>query len=210
MKYKAYIFDLDGVICHTDKYHYIAWKNLADRLVLPFDEEKNNLLRGVSRMESLDILLDSTKDNYSQSEKVELASEKNETYVKLLDNMSKKDLSPEVKETLLKLKDMNVKIGIGSSSKNAKFILSKLDIIDWFDTIVDGNDIKNSKPDPEVYLLAANKLGESPENCLVIEDAVAGVTSGINGGFDVAGIFDATKDLRIQIKLSKFSDILKN
>ncbi len=209
MKYDAYIFDLDGVICHTDKYHYLAWKKLADRLGIAFDEERNNLLRGVSRMESLDLVLNTKKDMYTREEKHELASEKNSTYVQLLENMTKEDLSSEVKDTLLTLKDSGKKIAIGSSSKNARLILNKLGIFDWFDVIVDGNDIKMSKPDPEVFLLACERLGVDVKKCLVIEDAISGVDSGIAGGFDVAGIGDAKKDNRISITVSSFSDILQ-
>ncbi len=208
MSYDVYIFDLDGVICHTDNYHYIAWKELANKLNIDFDENKNNLLRGVSRMESLNILLGARKDEFTEDEKVKLAAEKNDTYVKLLDKMSNKDLSNDVLNTLKTLQRRNKKIAIGSSSKNAKIILNKLGIIDMFDAIVDGNDIKNSKPDPEVFLLASEKLGYEPSKCLVIEDALSGVEAGINGGFDVAGIGDATKHSKLKIVLQTISDLL--
>ncbi len=209
MKYNGYIFDLDGVICHTDKYHYEAWKKLADKLGIDFNEERNNLLRGVSRMESLELVLNHKSNMYTEAEKLNFANEKNETYVKLLENMTPEDLSLEVKETLLCLKENGKKIAIGSSSKNARFILNKLNILNWFDTIVDGNDIKMSKPDPEVFLLASKRLGIDVKKCLVIEDAISGVDSGIAGGFDVAGIGDAKNDKRIAFAISKFSDILQ-
>ncbi len=207
MKYDAYIFDLDGVICHTDKYHYQAWKKLADRLGIDFNEERNNLLRGVSRMESLELVLNEKSLMYSDREKLQLAKEKNETYVALLDNMSKEDLSREVRNTLIELKEKGKKIAIGSSSKNARLILEKLEIADWFDVIVDGTDIKKSKPDPEVFLLASERLGVEVSKCLVIEDALSGVEAGIAGKFDVAGVGDAKNDKRIVLNICNFSDI---
>lgn len=210
MKYKGIIFDLDGVICTTDKYHYKAWKLLADKLDIDFDEEKNNLLRGVSRMESLNIILGNEAINYSDEEKVVLASEKNENYRNYLSNMTKNDLSADVKETLLTLKEKGYKLAIGSSSKNARYILERLEITYIFDEVVDGMDITNSKPDPEVFLLAQKKLNLTIDECIVVEDAIAGVEAGVNGGFHVFGIGDATTSDKVVVKLEKFSDILKN
>ncbi len=210
MKYKGIIFDLDGVICTTDKYHYKAWKLLADKLDIDFDEEKNNLLRGVSRMESLNIILGNESINYSDEEKALLASEKNENYRDYLSNMTKNDLSADVKETLLTLKEKGYKLAIGSSSKNARYILERLEITYIFDEVVDGMDITNSKPDPEVFLLAQKKLNLTIDECIVVEDAIAGVEAGVNGGFHVFGIGDATTTDKVVVKLEKFSDILKN
>lgn len=189
-QYKGIIFDLDGVICHTDRYHYEAWKMLADRLEIPFDEKINNRLRGVSRNESLDIVLEKSSKVYTKEEKLAMAEEKNDCYRKLLAQMTPADLSPAVKEMLDALKQRK-KLAIGSSSKNTKFILERIGLDDYFDVIADGNDITHSKPDPEVFLLAAERLGLSPEECLVVEDAKAGIDAAFAGGFDSAAVGDA-------------------
>lgn len=209
MTYKAIIFDLDGVICHTDKYHYLAWKALADRLGIYFDEEINNRLRGVSRMESLEIILERYVGELSDEEKESYASEKNQLYVKLLEEMSEKDLSLETKETLDELKARGLKLAIGSSSKNAGFILQRLGLEDYFEAISDGNNIVNSKPDPEVFLKACAYLGCKPEECLVVEDAEAGLIAGQRAGMDQAAIGDAVRAEIATYNLDTFSDLLK-
>lgn len=209
MTYKAIIFDLDGVICHTDKYHYLAWKTLADRLGIYFDEEINNRLRGVSRMESLEIILERYVGELSDEEKESYASEKNQLYVKLLEEMSEKDLSLETKETLDELKARGLKLAIGSSSKNAGFILQRLGLEDYFEAISDGNNIVNSKPDPEVFLKACAYLGCKPEECLVVEDAEAGLIAGQRAGMDQAAIGDAVRAEIATYNLDTFSDLLK-
>lgn len=208
MDYKAIIFDLDGVICSTDKYHYIAWKQLADSLEIYFDEVINNRLRGVSRMESLEIILERYDGNLSQEEKVKLAEQKNEIYKELLKQMSEKDLTPEVKETLDALREMGKKLAIGSSSKNAKFILGQLGLGDYFDAISDGTNISKSKPDPEVFWKASDFLGISPEECLVVEDAAAGILAAHRGGFHSAGIGEAAESEFVTYPLKTFSDLL--
>ena len=189
---KAVIFDLDGVICFTDKYHYQAWKALADRLGIYFDERINNRLRGVSRMESLDIVLERADRAYSQEEKEAFAAEKNGIYVQLLQKMSPADLPRDVKDTLDALRRAGCKLAIGSSSKNAKLILSRIGLGDFFDAVSDGTNISRSKPDPEVFLKAAEMLGEKPADCLVVEDAVSGAQAGHAGGFTVACVGDAS------------------
>ena len=156
MKYKAVIFDLDGVICHTDMYHYQAWKQIADELGIYFDEEINNRLRGVSRMESFEIILERYEGTMSLEDKVVYTTRKNEAYKELLKNMSPADLSPEVKETLDGLRAKGLKLAIGSSSKNAGFILERLGLDGYFDAVSDGNNITRSKPDPDVFLQAAH------------------------------------------------------
>lgn len=171
MKYQAVIFDLDGVICHTDKYHYQAWKEIADELGIEFNEMINNRLRGVSRMESFEIILEKYNGEMSKEEKIHYTTKKNEVYKKLLKNMSEKDLTAEVKSTLEGLREYGLKLAIGSSSKNAGFILERLGLGNFFDAVSDGNNITNSKPDPEVFLKAAEFVGEKPEDCLVVEDA---------------------------------------
>lgn len=190
-KYKGIIFDLDGVICYTDKYHYQAWKKLADSLGIYFDEEINNRLRGVSRMESLEIILERSDKEYTSGEKQQLADRKNEEYVRLLAEMSPKDLSEEVKDTLDVLHSRRYLLAIGSSSKNAKNILKRLGLGNYFDAVSDGTNITKSKPDPEVFLKAAEYLHADPAECLVVEDAKAGIDAATAGGFDSAGLGEA-------------------
>ncbi|MCI6019331.1 MAG: beta-phosphoglucomutase [Clostridiales bacterium] len=209
MKYKAIIFDLDGVICHTDKYHYQAWKAVADKLGIYFDEVINNRLRGVSRMESFEIILERYDKPMSQEEKEVYTTEKNEIYKELLNNMSPADLSDEVKETLDGLRAAGAKLAIGSSSKNAKFILERLGLGDYFDAISDGNNITNSKPDPEVFVKASQFVGEDAKDCLVVEDAKAGLLAAIGGGMDCAAIGDAVASGLATYNLTTFSDLLK-
>ena len=208
MNYKGIIFDLDGVICHTDKYHYQAWKKLADRLGIYFDETINNRLRGVSRMESLNIILERADKTYTEQEKEAFATEKNEVYKELLKQMTPEELSPEVKDTLEELRNRGILLSIGSSSKNAGFILNRLGLGDFFDAVSDGNNISHSKPDPEVFLKAAEFLKLPASECLVVEDAESGLLAAKNGGMDSAAIGDAVKSDLPQYKLETFSDLL--
>ncbi|MBD5489344.1 MAG: beta-phosphoglucomutase [Lachnospiraceae bacterium] len=208
MKYKAVIFDLDGVICFTDKYHYLAWKKMADGMGIYFDETINNRLRGVSRMESLEIILERCDKELTQEEKQVLAEEKNKTYVELLGQMTEKDLSSEVKETLDSLRKSGLKLAIGSSSKNAKFILERLGLKDYFDAVSDGTNISKSKPDPEVFIKAAEFLHMAPADCLVVEDAKAGVEAAKAGGFDSAGLGEAAESEAVTHAMNSFSDLI--
>ena len=209
MKYQGIIFDLDGVICSTDHYHYLAWKQLADRLGIPFDETINNRLRGVSRMASLEIILEKSDRVFSEEEKMAAAEEKNNTYRQLLSQMSPADLAPEVKETLDALRAKGLLLGIGSSSKNTKFILAQIGLGDYFDKISDGTNITRSKPDPEEFVKAAEYLGLAPETCLVVEDAEAGVQAATAAGMDSAAIGDAAKGDLATYRLTTFRDLLK-
>ncbi len=209
MKYKAVIFDLDGVICHTDMYHYQAWKQIADELGIYFDEEINNRLRGVSRMESFEIILERYEGTMSLEDKVVYTTRKNEAYKELLKNMSPADLSPEVKETLDGLRAKGLKLAIGSSSKNAGFILERLGLDGYFDAVSDGNNITRSKPDPEVFVKAAQLVGEASIDCLVVEDAKAGLEAAIGGGMDCAAMGDAVASGLATYDLTEFSDLLK-
>lgn len=209
MKYSAIIFDLDGVICHTDQYHYEAWKAIANKLNIPFNENINNRLRGVSRMESFNIILEKYDDVMAEEDKVKYAEEKNNIYKKLLENMSETDLSIEVKKTLVELRNRGIKLAIGSSSKNAKFILNQIGLGNFFDAISDGNNIINSKPDPEVFLKAAEYLHVPAEKCLVVEDAVAGLEAAIAGGMDSCAIGDAVSSCKADYNLVKFDDLIK-
>ena len=205
---KAVIFDLDGVICFTDKYHYIAWKKLADKNGIYFDEEINNRLRGVSRMDSLEIILEKADREYTVAEKEAMAAEKNATYVELLKEMSPADLSDEVKNTLDELRARGFKLAIGSSSKNTKMILNQLGLGDFFDAVSDGTNITKSKPDPEVFLKAAEFVGENPADCLVVEDAKAGIEAATTGGFKSAGLGEVTEHPSVTYKLGSFKDLL--
>lgn len=209
MKYTAVIFDLDGVICHTDHYHYLAWKALADRLGIFFDETINNRLRGVSRMESLEIILERSEKEYTQDEKAAFAEEKNNIYKELLKNMSTADLSGEVKTTLDTLRERGVLLAIGSSSKNTRFILGQLGLGDYFDAISDGNNIVNSKPDPEVFIKASEYVGVPAEKCLVVEDALAGVQAAKAGKMDCAAIGDAATLNVATYNMKTFGDLLE-
>lgn len=209
MKYKAVIFDLDGVICHTDMYHYQAWKQIADELGIYFDEEINNRLRGVSRMESFEIILERYEGTMSLEDKVVYTTRKNEAYKELLKNMSPADLSPEVKEPLDGLRAKGLKLAIGSSSKNAGVILERLGLDGYFDAVSDGNNITRSKPDPEVFVKAAQLVGEASGDCLVVEDAKAGLEAAIGGGMDCAAMGDAVASGLATYDLTEFSDLLQ-
>lgn len=209
MEIKAIIFDLDGVICHTDEYHYQAWKAMADSMGIPFDRQVNNRLRGVSRMASLDIILEQCKDELSQAEKEALAEQKNELYKKSLKKMSPADLSEEVKTTLDALRERGYRLAIGSSSKNARFILQQLGLGSFFDAVSDGNNITHSKPDPEVFVKAAQMLCIPAQDCLVVEDAVSGAIAGKRGGMKVACVGDASTEMAGDYNLSSFAQLLE-
>ena len=206
---KAIIFDLDGVICHTDEYHYLAWKAMADGLGVYFDREINNRLRGVSRMASLEIVLENYKGQLSPAEKEALATQKNELYKESLKNMSPADLSEEVKTTLDTLRSRGYKLAIGSSSKNAPFILQQLGLGSYFDAISDGNNITHSKPDPEVFVKAAQMLCVPCEECLVVEDAVSGAEAGHAGGMQVACVGDASQAGAGDFNMKSFAQLLE-
>lgn len=209
MKYRGIIFDLDGVICFTDTYHYQAWKKLAGKMGIYFDETINNRLRGISRMESLEIILEQSGRFFSREEKERMAEQKNKDYTALLQNMSPEELPKEVKETLHALRGAGLLLAIGSSSKNAKLILKRLALENSFDAVSDGTNITKSKPDPEVFLKAAAMLGLEPEECLVVEDAKAGVDAACGGGFDSAGLLEAAKYQKTTYSLECFSDLKK-
>lgn len=210
MSLQAAIFDLDGVIVFTDKFHYQAWKKMADEMGIYFDEEINNRLRGVSRMDSLKIILERYEgEPLSAERKEELAAQKNDTYRELLKTMTPADVTDEVRETLAEIRKRGYKISLGSSSKNAKFILERVGLLNAFDAISDGTNITKSKPDPEVFLKGAEFLGEKPEECLVVEDAEAGIDAGIAGGMKTAAIGDAVNCGKADYNMASFSDLLK-
>ncbi len=171
----GFIFDLDGVIVDTAKYHYLAWRNLAEELGFEFTEEQNELFKGVSRKRCLEILLDIGNVEATQEDFDRWMVEKNEDYLRYIENMNSSEILPDVPRVLEFLKERNIPIALGSASKNARPILEKVELLHYFDFIVDGNNVTKAKPDPEVFLIAADKLNVLPENCVVFEDAVAGI-----------------------------------
>lgn len=208
MKFKGILFDLDGVLVHTDELHYRAWKKMADLHGIFFNKNINNQLRGVSRMESLDIIL----RNYhgpalSPEEKEALAEEKNHYYKEELMSMTPDDVTAEVCETLSALKAAGIRVAVASSSKNTKFILKQVGLDDVFDAVSDGTNIKKSKPDPEVFLKAAEYIALKPQDCLVVEDAVAGIEAAKRGGMKAAGIGDAAFYEKTDYSISTFADL---
>ncbi|QXP67574.1 beta-phosphoglucomutase [Polaribacter sp. AHE13PA] len=172
---KGFIFDLDGVIVETAKYHYLAWKKLANELGFEFTKEQNELFKGVSRKRCLEILLKIGKREATQKEFDTWMVEKNVDYLKYIENMDASEILPDVPKVLAFLKEQNIPIALGSASKNAQPILEKVGLLHYFDAIVDGNNVTKAKPDPEVFLLAAKQLGVNSADCVVFEDAVAGV-----------------------------------
>ena len=191
MTKKAFIFDLDGVIVDTAKYHYLAWKKIANELGIKFTHEHNELLKGVSRVRSLDIILGLGQVDASQEQKNQWLIQKNEEYLTYLVDMDSNEILPGVMSVLEFLKANQQPIALGSASKNARPILEKTGILSYFDVIVDGNDVSNAKPDPEVFLQAAQKLGISNENSIVFEDSVAGIQAANIAAMKSIGIGDA-------------------
>jgi len=187
-KIQGVIFDLDGVIVSTDECHYQGWKRMADEEGIPFDRAINERLRGVSRMDCIAIILEKATKQYSMAEKEEMAARKNAYYVELIGNLTGDSLLPGAAQALRLLRGMGIKMAIGSSSKNAPIILKKIGLSDAFDAVADGNQITRSKPDPEVFLLAARQMGLLPETCLVVEDADAGIEAAVAGGMRSLGV----------------------
>ena len=192
MTKKAFIFDLDGVIVDTAKYHYLAWKKIATALGIEFTHEHNELLKGVSRVRSLDIILGLGNVDASQEQKDQWLIQKNEEYLSYLVDMDQSEILPGVMTVLEFLKANHQPIALGSASKNARPILEKTGILSYFDAIVDGNDVSNAKPDPEVFLQAAQKLGISNENSIVFEDSVAGIQAANIASMTSIGIGEAS------------------
>ncbi len=188
MEIKALIFDLDGVIVDTAKYHYLAWKEIADELGFFFSKEDNERLKGVSRMRSLDILLEVGAVKLDDDIKIQLATKKNERYVGMVKKMPADEILPGALSLLKSAKAKGYKIALGSASKNAMTILNQLNITDVFDVIIDGNKVSEAKPDPEVFLIGAKELNVKPKNCVVFEDAAAGVEAAHNGNMFCIGI----------------------
>ena len=203
---KACLFDLDGVIVDTARFHYIAWRQLANGLGFDLSEEQNEQLKGISRMESLDIILAIGNVELSEDEKIKLATEKNIRYLALCQQMTPDDTLPGVRAFLDELKAASLGIGLGSASKNAKVILERIDMLSYFETIVDGNRITKGKPDPQVFLIGAEDLHTAPELCVVFEDAVAGIQSAKAAGMLAVGIGEASVLKQADIVISGFGD----
>lgn len=208
MEIQAIIFDLDGVLVHTDHYHYKAWKEVSDKNNLNFDEQMNHLLRGVSREESLNIILRENNVALSETQKKLIIEEKNNIYKNLILQMSENDVDIKVKNTLHELKKFGFKLAIGSSSKNTKTILQQTNLTTMFDAICDGTMIKESKPNPEVFLKAAKLINCEPFYCIVIEDAIAGIQAGKNAGMLTIAVGDASKKKAGDFNVTDFSEIL--
>jgi beta-phosphoglucomutase len=191
MQIKGLLFDLDGVIVDTAKYHFLAWRKMANELGIDFNEEQNEQLKGVSRKESLDLILDWGGITLPDADFMRYMELKNEWYLEYIYTMTPESMLPGVEEFLLDCKHKGYKIALGSASKNAQLILDKLNITHLFDAIIDGNVVQNSKPHPEVFLRGAEAIGLQPTQCLVFEDAIAGVEAAHNGGMKAIGIGSA-------------------
>lgn len=206
--FKAAIFDLDGVVVDTARFHFLAWRKLAGELGFGFTERDNERQKGVSRMESLEILLEvGGCTNLSREKKEELAAKKNEWYKEYLYEMTPADILPGAKEFMEYLRHRGIKIALASASKNAPIILEKLNITGLFDAIVDGNSVSKAKPDPEVFLKAAEKLGIHPSECFVFEDAQAGVEGAKRAGMRVIGIGDRNILQKAEVVVNGFPEI---
>ena len=207
MAVNAVIFDLDGVIVSTDVYHYQAWKRLADEQGIYFDRKINERLRGVSRSESLKIILEATQKKYSEQEKQQMANRKNAYYLDLLKNLTEDQILPGVMAVLKQLKARGIKIAVASSSKNSPAILERIGLTDYYDAVADGNDITSSKPSPDVFLIAAERLGLAPQQCLVVEDAQAGVEAAIAAGMRALAIGQAANYNKAHLRAPDLASI---
>ncbi len=205
---KGIVFDLDGVIVSTDRFHYEAWKAIADQEGIYFDEKINDRLRGVSRMASLDIILERASRQYDEEEKLALATKKNEIYRGLLSRLSPSDVEEADREALEELRSRGYKLAVGSSSKNTPLILEKIGLGSFFDAVADGNQITHSKPNPEVFLLAAKLIDIDPSEGAVVEDAEAGIDAAKAGGFLAVGIGGAASYYRADRKIASLVDLL--
>ncbi|HEX2394075.1 MAG TPA: beta-phosphoglucomutase [Bacteroidales bacterium] len=188
MDIKACLFDLDGVLVDTARFHFLAWKQLADKLGFFFTENDNERLKGVSRMDSLEILLEVGNLRVSDKEKNRFAAEKNQVYLDFIQQMTPEDVLQGAREFLIEVRDNKILTGLGSASKNARLIMEKTNLLPLFDVIVDGNLISHAKPDPEVFALGAHMLGVQNTNCVVFEDAVAGIRAAHNAAMKCVGI----------------------
>jgi beta-phosphoglucomutase len=207
MPIKGVIFDLDGVIVSTDEYHFQGWKRLADEEGIEFTREDNMRLRGVSRMQSLDFLLEKATRKYTDEEKQEMAARKNGYYREFLQDITPDDILPGAMDIMDELKRRGIKVAVGSSSKNTPRILQRIGLENYFDAVSDGNNITKSKPDPEVFLIAAERLSLAPEVCLVVEDAKAGIEAALAGNMKAMGVGAAQDDGRAHLLTKDMSSV---
>jgi len=184
----ACIFDLDGVLTDTANYHFLSWQRLAQELDITFTEADNEQLKGVSRMRSLDIILELGGKTLSEEEKQHFAAKKNEWFREFILQMTPAEVFPGVRQFLAELKEAGIKVGLGSASKNATTILTQIDLMEPFEALIDGTKVSKAKPDPEIFLVGAKALGVAPAQCVVFEDAIAGVEAAKNGGFMCVGV----------------------
>ena len=203
------LFDLDGVLVDTAKYHYLAWKRLASELGFDFSEKDNERLKGVSRLRSLEILLEVSRFTMTEKQKEEAAERKNAWYVEYLHTLDKNTLLSGVQEFLLCLKENGIGAAVGSASKNAPLILERLEIAPLFDAVIDGNSVSKSKPDPEVFLKGADAIGVSPQRCVVFEDALAGIEAAKTGGMKVIAVGDPVNLPGADRYISSLADMLR-
>lgn len=188
MQIKALLFDLDGVIVDTAKHHFLAWKELADKLGIEFTKKDNERLKGVNRMRCLEIILSLENLTFSSSEKETFCQEKNENYLNLISYLTEEDVLPNVREFILDAHEQGYKIALGSASKNSRFILEKLNLLSLFDVVVDGTSVKEAKPNPEVFLFGAKELEVEAKECLVFEDAFSGIEAAHRAGMIAVGV----------------------
>jgi beta-phosphoglucomutase len=207
--FKGAIFDLDGVLVDTAKYHYLAWKKLANELGFDFTEEDNERLKGVSRVKSLEILLEIGKISATEEEKEEFAAKKNKWYVDYLNELDESALLNGTKSYLQFLKQIGISIALGSASKNAPLILNKLNITEYFDAIIDGNCVSKAKPDPEVFLLGSKALKIEPSECVVFEDSLAGIQAAKKANMKAIGVGKPENLPGADIYVNDLSDMMK-
>jgi beta-phosphoglucomutase len=207
---KAIIFDLDGVIVSTDEYHYLAWKKMASEEGIPFDRKINEKLRGISRMQSLEIILKNASRNYSYGEKSALADRKNKYYKELIQSITSKNILPGALNFINEAKSVELCTAVASSSKNAIAILQRIGLENFFDTVVSGRDIRKSKPDPEVFLTAAKRLGIIPEKCLVVEDSYAGIEAAKSGNMKTLAVGYASGSSQADLRTKDLASLPLN
>lgn len=206
---KAVLFDLDGVITDTAKYHYLAWKELADELAIPFDREYNEKLKGVSRMESLELILKRSEhpEKYTEEEKQEFARKKNLAYRKLIEQITPEDILPGIEKFIQELKDAGIKTALASSSKNAVTIIERLGMVEQFDFIADAGKAKNAKPYPDLFLMCAQGLDLPTQECIGVEDARAGITAIHRAGMKAVGVGTDSEMEEADLKVTDTSQL---
>lgn len=204
---KAVIFDFDGVLVHTNEFHYLAWKRVTERIGVPFDEAVNARLLGLSRADSLEVVLERSNKHFTPQQKQAFCDEKNEIYRSYLAQLSPKDVPCEVLPTLDCLREQGVKIAVGSSSKNARFLLERLLLTEKFHAIVDGTEVTHGKPNPEVFLKTAAKLAMQPQHCLIVEDSVAGVAAAATCGMMSAAVGYAAEQKRADFNMHSLAEL---